>query len=171
MSDLPHKSNKTMDNSGCPSSGCQSGSLRGLEDPSPVPPRRTASVPASVFLEMLSFPVVPRGGSLSIDPRQALFGSTSSAPAVACAPPTIEVTLILAPLQKSAPQRIDNRSTAVICASIDTAALADSGNDDDNNDYDKDVEYSLFGKAPIPSRKPGEGQGNDDDNGLPPFDN
>jgi hypothetical protein len=39
-----NKSNKTMDDSGCPSSGRQSGSLRGLEDPSPVPPQRTASV-------------------------------------------------------------------------------------------------------------------------------
>jgi hypothetical protein len=32
-----------MDDSGCPSSGRRSGSLRGLEDPSPVPPQRAAS--------------------------------------------------------------------------------------------------------------------------------
>ncbi len=44
MSDSPHKSNKTMDNSGCPSSGRRSGSLRGLEDPFPIPPQRAASV-------------------------------------------------------------------------------------------------------------------------------
>jgi hypothetical protein len=33
-----------MNDSICPSSGCQSGSLRGLEDPSPIPPQRAASV-------------------------------------------------------------------------------------------------------------------------------
>jgi hypothetical protein len=40
-----------MDNSRCPSSGCQSGSLRGQEDPSPVPPQCTASVPASAVVK------------------------------------------------------------------------------------------------------------------------
>ncbi len=92
------------------------------------------------------------------------------------------------------PQRIGNGSTAAIRASINAAALADSGdnndnddnddnNDDDDNDNDNNddednnddddnnVEYSLFGKAPIPSRKLGEGQEDDDDNGPPPFEN
>jgi hypothetical protein len=56
----------------------------------------------------------------------------------ACAPlpTTTEVTPILAPLQKSAPQGIGNGSTAAIHASIDAAAFADSG---DNN-----VEYSPY---------------------------
>jgi hypothetical protein len=88
--------------------------------------------------------------------------------AVACAPPTIEVTLILTPLRKSAPQRIGKGSIAAIRASIDAVALANSGND--NND-DNDIEYSLFGEAPIPSRKLGEGQDDHDDNGPPPFEN
>ncbi len=51
MLDSPHKSNKTMDSFGCPSSGHQSGSLRGLEDPSPIPPQCATSVPASGFVE------------------------------------------------------------------------------------------------------------------------
>ncbi len=73
---------------------------------------------------------------------------------------------------KSAPQRIGNGSTAAIHASIDAAALAGSGDDDDNNDdnYD-DLKYSLFSEVPIPSRKLGEGQDDDDDDGLPPFEN
>ncbi len=104
-------------------------------------------------------------------PVRRCLDQRSSAPAVACAPPTIEVTLILAPLQKSVPQRIDNRSTAAICASINAVALADSGDDNNNNNDNNNIKYSLFGEAPIPSRKPGEGQGNDDDNSLPPFDN
>jgi hypothetical protein len=123
---------------------------------------------------MLPFPIVPRGGSASIDPHQVLLGSTILRPAIACAPPTIEVTLIPAPLQKSAPQRISNRSTAAICASIDAAALSDSGNDDDDDKDDNNnnnVMYALFGKAPIPSRKLGEGQDDGDDTGLPPFEN
>ena len=69
------------------------------------------------------------------------------------------------------PQRIGNGSNAAIHASIDAVALADSSDGNNNNNEDNNVEYSLFGKAPIPSRKLGEGQGNDDDDGLPPFDN
>jgi hypothetical protein len=74
-------------------------------------------------------------------------------------------------LQKSAPQRIGNRSTAAIHASINAAALADSSSNDNNDDDDDNIKYSLFGKAPIPSRKLWEGQDNDDDYGPPPFEN
>jgi hypothetical protein len=51
MSDSQHKFNKTMDNSGCPSSSHQSGSLRGQGDPSPVPPQHAASVPTSAVVK------------------------------------------------------------------------------------------------------------------------
>ncbi len=108
-----------------------------------------------------------------MNPVRRCLDQRSSVPAVDCAPPTIEVTLILAPLRKFAPQRISNGSTAAICASIDAAALADSDDDNDDNDNDdnNNVKYSLFGKAPIPSRKLGEGQEDDDDDGPPPFKN
>jgi hypothetical protein len=62
------------------------------------------------------------------------------------------------------PQKIGNGSTAAIHASIDAAALADSGDNDDKDGNDNNVEYSLFGEAPILSRKLGEGQDDDDDN-------
>jgi hypothetical protein len=70
---------------------------------------------------------------------------------VACAPPcTTEVTPILAPLQKSAPQGIGNGTSAAIHASIDAAALANSGSDDDNEDDDDDNGYSFFKELPNP---------------------
>jgi hypothetical protein len=70
---------------------------------------------------------------------------------IACAPPhTTEVTPILAPLQKSAPQRIGNGTNAAIRASIDAAALANSGSDNDNDDNDG---YSFFGGFPNPDPK------------------
>jgi hypothetical protein len=62
------------------------------------------------------------------------------------------------------PQRIGNERTAAIRASINAVTLADYGDDDD-------VKYSLFGEAPIPSRKLGEGQDNDNDDSPPPFEN
>ncbi len=123
-----------------------------------------------VFLEALPIPVVPRGGSLLIDPLRCCSDQQSSAPAVACAPPTIVITLIIAFLQKLVPQRIGNVSTAAICASIDASALANSINNDNSNDNDG-VEYTLFGNAPIPSRKLGEGQDNYDDDDPPPSGN
>jgi hypothetical protein len=67
MSDSPHKSNKTMDNSGRPSSGRQSGSLRGLEDPAPIPPQCAASVVKNAFKSHCT-----RGGkSISLPPSGA----------------------------------------------------------------------------------------------------
>jgi hypothetical protein len=54
--------------------------------------------------------------------------------AVTCAPATIVATPILAPLQKSRPQGIGNKSSASICASIDAAALEANSDHDDNND-------------------------------------
>jgi hypothetical protein len=122
-----------------PSSGCQSGSLRGQEDPSSIPPQRTASVPASAVIKNAVKSHHTKGGkSVNLPPCGAAHTWQSTATAIACAPlpTTTEVTSILAPLQKSAPQGIGNRSTAAIRASIDAAALADSGN---NN-----VEYSPY---------------------------
>ncbi len=112
-----------------------------------------------------------QGGEVhQLTPIRRCLDRQSSASAVACAPPTIEVTLILAPLQQSAPQRIGNKSTAAIRASIDAVALADSGDDEDDDDEESNnVAYSLFGKVPILSRKLGEGQDDDDDDGPPPF--
>ena len=63
-----------MDKSDRPSSGRRSGSLRGREDPSPVPPQRAASVPVSAVVGSASFPVVPGGGTPSIYLRSALLG-------------------------------------------------------------------------------------------------
>jgi hypothetical protein len=120
--------------------------------------------------EVLPFPVVPRGEVCQLTPVRRCSDRRSSTPAIACAPPTIEVTLILTPLQKSTPQRIGNGSTAAIRASIDAATLANYGNND-NDDNDDNVKYSLFSEAPIPLRKLGEGQDDDDENGPPPFEN
>ncbi len=88
---------------------------------------------------MLSSPVLPRGGqSVDLPPSGAARTRQSAATADACAPlsTTTEVTPILAPLQKSMPQGIGDGSTFAIPASINAAALADSG--DDN------VEYSPY---------------------------
>jgi len=63
-----------MDKSDRPSSGRRFGSLRGREDPSPVPPQRAASVPVSAVVGSASFPVVPGGGTPSIYLRSALLG-------------------------------------------------------------------------------------------------
>jgi hypothetical protein len=61
---MPHKSNKTMDDSGCPSSSHLSGSLRGLEDPSPSPINML-----HLLSKTLSSPVVPGGGkSVNLPP-------------------------------------------------------------------------------------------------------
>jgi hypothetical protein len=68
---------------------------------------------------------------------------------VVCAPPrTTEVTPILAPLQKFAPQGIGNRTSAVIRASINAVALVDSGGENDNDDG-----YSFFGELSNPDPK------------------
>ncbi len=139
MSDLQHKSNKTMDNSGCPSSGHHSGSLREQEDPSPIPPQCTASVPASAVVENAVKSRRTKGGkSVNLSPSGAARTWQSAATANACAPlpTTTEVTPILSPLQKPMPQEIGNGSTAAIHASINAVALANSG---DNN-----VEYSPY---------------------------
>jgi hypothetical protein len=88
---------------------------------------------------MLSSPVLPGGGqSVNLHPSGAARTQQSAATADACAPlpTTTEVTPILAPLQKSMPQEIGNGSTSTIPASINAAALANSG--DDN------VEYSSY---------------------------
>jgi hypothetical protein len=130
-----------MDNYGCPSSGCQSGSLRGLEDPSSAPPQCTASVVKSAVKYRRT-----RGGKSDLPPSGA--ARTRQSNACTPPPPTTEVTPpIIAPLQKSTPQGIDNGSIAAIRASIDAAALADSSNDNDNNN---DAEYSFFGKLANP---------------------
>ena len=63
-----------MDKSDRPSSGRRSGSLRGRENPSPVPFQRAASVPVSAVVGSASFPVVPGGGTPSIYLRPALLG-------------------------------------------------------------------------------------------------
>jgi hypothetical protein len=139
MSDLQHKSNKTMDNSGCLSSGHQSGSLRGQGDPSPIPPQCAASVPTTAIVKNAVKSCGTKGGkSVNLPPSGAAQTRQSAATADAYTPlPTAtEVTPIFAPLQKSAPQGIGNGSTAAIHASINAAALADSG---DNN-----VKYSPY---------------------------
>jgi hypothetical protein len=75
VSDLQHKSNKTMDNSSCPSSGHQSGSLRGQEDPSPIPPQCATSIPVSAVIKnAVQSRRTKGGGSPSIYPRPALLG-------------------------------------------------------------------------------------------------
>ncbi len=132
MSDLQHKSNKTMDNPGCPFSYRQSDLLRDQEDPSPVPLQCDASVPASALVKnaVKSGPT-KGGGSINLPPPGAAWTQQSTATADACAPlhTTTEFTPIFAPLQKSAPQGIGNGITAAICASINLAALADSSDD------------------------------------------
>jgi hypothetical protein len=127
-----------MDNSGRPSSGCQS-SLRGREDPSPVPPQCAASVPASAVVKNAVKSRRAKGGKfVNLPPSGAARTRQSAAMADACAPlpTTTEVTPILAPLQKSALQGIGNGSTAAIRASIDAAALV--------NFSDDNVEYSPY---------------------------
>ncbi len=139
MSNLQHKSNKTMDNSSCPSSGHQSSSLREQEDPSPIPPQCATSVPASAVVENAVKSCRTKGGkSVNLPMSGAAWTRQSATMADACAPlsTTTEVTPILAPLGKSALQGIGNKSNAAIRASIDAAALVDSGN---NN-----VEYSPY---------------------------
>jgi hypothetical protein len=125
-----------MDNSGCPSSGHQSGSLRGQEDPSPVPPQCAASVPVSAVVKNADKSHRTKGGkSVNLSPSIAAWTWQSTPMADACAliPTTTEVTPILAPSRKSAHQGIGNGSTAAIHASIDPVALADSS--DDNVKY------------------------------------
>ncbi len=180
MSDSPHKSNKTMDNS-VPLFRLLIWLSERARGPLPHPPSTRRICPCVWFRrKCCHFPSYQGGEVCQLTPVRRCLDRQSSAPAVAGAPPTIEVTLILAPLKNSAPQRIGNGSTAAIHVSIDAAALADSGNDDDNDDDNDDnddndddnndnVEYSLFGEAPIPSRKLGEGQDDDDDDGPPPF--
>jgi hypothetical protein len=131
-----------MDDSGCPSSGCQSGSLRGLGDPSPVPPQCAASVVKNAVKSRRT-----RGGkSVNLPPSGA--ARTRQSDACAPLPSTTEVIPpILAPLQKYTPQGIGNGSIAAIRASIDAVALAESSNDDND---DNDAEYSFFGELANP---------------------
>jgi hypothetical protein len=133
-----------MDKSGRPSSGRRSGSLRGGEDPSPVPPQRAASVPVPAVVGGAVTSRRTRGGnSVNLPPSGAArTGSTATAAADAT-----EVTPILvASLRKSAPREIPGRSVAEVRASIDAAALATS---DDEEDAD-DEYYSFFGDLPNP---------------------
>ncbi len=83
-------------------------------------------------------PLYQGGEVRQFTPVWRCLDSATPATADACAPlpNTTEVTPILVPLQKFAPQGIGNGSTAAIHASINAAALANSGN---NN-----VEYSPY---------------------------
>jgi hypothetical protein len=128
MSDSPHKTNKTMDHSGCPSSGHQSGSLKGLEDPSPTPPQRAASVIKNAVKSRYT------RGVKSVNLPPSCAARTRQSDACAPLPTTTEVTPpIVTPLQKFAPQGIGNRSIAAVRASINAVALANSSEDNDNN--------------------------------------
>ncbi len=98
----------------------------------PIPPQCAASVPASaVVANAVESHCIKGGKSVNLPPSGAAWTRQSAATADACAPlpTTTEVTPILAPLQKSTPQGIGNGSTAAIHASINAAALVDSGND------------------------------------------
>ncbi len=65
------------------SSGRQSGSLRGQEDPSPVPPQRAASVPASAVVEHAVKSRRTKGGkSVNLPPSGAAWTWQSAAMAI-----------------------------------------------------------------------------------------
>ncbi len=132
-----------MDKSDCLSSGRRSGSLRGQEDPSPIPPRRTASVPVSAVGRNAVISHCTKGGkSVNLPPSGAAW--TRSAAATTA--DSFEVTPILvAPLRKSAPRGIPDRDAATVKASIDASVLANSDDNDSGDD-----EYSYFGEHPNP---------------------
>ncbi len=133
-----------MDKSDCLSSGRQSGSLRGQEDPSPIPTRRAASVPVSAIGKNAVISRRTIGGKPVNLPPSGAAWTRSAAVTTADA---FEVTPILvAPLRKSAPQGIPDGDTATVKASIDAAVLANSDDNDDNNN-----EYSYFGEHPNPA--------------------
>jgi hypothetical protein len=135
-----------MDKSDRLSSGRRSGSLRGQEDPSPVPPRRTASVPVSAVSRNAVISRRTIGGKPVNLPPSGAAWTRSAAATTADA---FEVTPILvAPLRKSASQGIPDGNTATVKASIDAAVLANSDNDDSGDD-----EYSYFGERPNPDPK------------------
>ncbi len=138
-----------MDNSSCPSSSCQSGSLIGLEDPSPIPPQCAASDVKNAVKSRCT------RGSKSINLPPSGAARTRQSSACAPLPTTTEVTPpIVAPFQKYTPQGIGNGSIAAIYASINAAALADSRDDEDddtdNNNDNDNAKYSFFGKLANP---------------------
>ena len=132
-----------MDKSNCLSSGRQSGSLRGQEDPSPVPPRRAASVPVSAVGKNAVISRRTKGGkSVNLPPSGAAW-TRSAATTTA---DTFEVTpILITPLQKSMPRGIPDGDAATVKASIDAAVLANSDNDDSGDD-----KHSYFGEHPNP---------------------
>ena len=85
-----------MDKSDRLSSSRQSGSLRGQEDPSPVPPRRAASVPVSAIGKNAVISRRTKGGKSANLPPSGTAWTQSAAATTA---DTFEVTPILvAPL-------------------------------------------------------------------------
>ena len=117
-----------------PSTRHSAPSLRGQEDPSPIPTQRLASVPASGVVGVVGNAVITR--------TQQSSASTVSAA-------SSEVTPISASSRKSTPEGIPgNVSITANRAFIDAAVLADSG-----VDYDDAVEYNYFGDMPSPNPK------------------
>ena len=107
-------------------------SLRGQEDPSPIPTQRLASVPAS---GVVGNAVITGGTTWT---RQSSASTVSAA--------SSEVTPISASSRKSTPEDIPgNVSIAANRAFIDAAVPADSG-----VDYDDAEEYNYFGDIPNP---------------------
>ncbi len=135
-----------MDKSSRPTSSRQSCSRSEQQDPSPVPPKCSASVPTSGVVGNAVISRRTTGGkSINLPLSGAAWTQQSATMDVACAPPcTTEVTPILAPLQKFTPQGIGNGTSAVIRASMDAAALADSGSDDDDDNGNNDDGYSFL---------------------------
>jgi hypothetical protein len=149
------KSNKTMDKSSRPTSSHQSCSRSEQQDPSPIPPQHSASVPTSGVVGNAVISHHTMGGkSVNLPPSGTAQTQRSATMDVACAPPhTSEVTPILVLLQKSTPQRIGNRTSAAFRASINAAALANLGGNNNDNGNDYNDGYSYFRELLNPDPK------------------